>query len=168
MDTTAALAAALRARDAGRSAEAATLLRPLAEAGHMEAQVHLALLMLHGFHRFATTEEQNSWFMSASDAEQATFAQNIREDQRQAILWLENASERGLGPATHNLAMAYVAGMGDMPWDARRVKVKELLAKARAQGFTFFGSPDGDEGYLQLLEGYAAQNNISMPGEPKE
>src|SRR5262245_57076396 len=50
----AALIAALSARDAGRFAEAASLLRPLAESGHVEAQAHLGSLMMLGLHRFAT------------------------------------------------------------------------------------------------------------------
>jgi hypothetical protein len=47
------LNAALTARYAGRFAEAAGLLRPLAEAGNRVAQVHLAEIVVYGWHAWA-------------------------------------------------------------------------------------------------------------------
>src|SRR5262245_51132442 len=77
--------------------------------------------------------------------------------------WLHNASDHGIGRASHNLASAYLAGGGDLPPAERRAKVKQLLAKARDQGFAFFAGEPGDERYLQTLEAYAASNGIGMP-----
>jgi hypothetical protein len=51
------LTEALAARDAGHHAEAVRLLRPLAEDNNVEAQVHVADLIICGVHRFANTEE---------------------------------------------------------------------------------------------------------------
>lgn len=157
------LAAALAARDSGRLAEAARLLRPLAEGGHVEAQAHLACLMMHGHHRFATVDEMNGWYGEATEADLATFSRDLKADVEQAMQWLQNASDHGIGPASHNLATAYLSGAGELPPETRRAKVKELLAKAREQGFAFFGGPEADEAYLGTLEGYAAGQGIGMP-----
>jgi TPR repeat protein len=161
------LVAALAARDAGAFGEAVRLLRPLAEAGHVEAQAHIASLMLHGCHRFVSVEEMNSWHCSATDAELAAFARELELDAKQALQWLQNASDHGIGPASHNLAMAYLGGSGDLPLEQRRAKVKELLTKAHAQGFTFFGGETQNEAYLQTLEGYAADRGIGIPWETR-
>src|SRR5262245_6797291 len=120
------LIAALSARDAGRFAEAASLLRPLAEAGHVEAQAHLGSLMMLGLHRFATEAEATAWDLTATAAERAARERDGKGDVEQAMRWPQNASDHGIGPASHNLASAYLAGGGDLRPKQRRAKVKAM------------------------------------------
>ncbi len=127
--------------------------------------MHLANLMICGLHRFATREEMNAWYGNATHAEAAAFAASLKADTEQAVQWLQNGSDHGIGPATHNLAMAYLNGYGDLTPEQRRLKIKELLAKGREQGFSFFGTALGDEAYLGTLEGYTASTGIGMPWE---
>src|SRR5262249_44412944 len=161
------LIAALSARDAGRFAAAASLLRPLAESGHVEAQAHLGSVMMLGLHRFATQAEATAWDLTARAAERGARQRDSKGDVEQARRWLQNASDHGIGPASHNLASAYLAGGGDLPPAERLAKVKELLDKARDQGFAFFAGEPGDERYLQTLAEYAASNGIGMPWEKR-
>jgi TPR repeat protein len=150
------LSQAIAAQDSGQFAEAARLLRPLAEAGDGEAQALLGALMMHGSHRFATAAEMQAWYATATEEEQAAFARDLQPDLEEAFRWLQSASDQGIGPATHNLAMAYLGGYCNIPWDEQRVKAKELLAKAHRQGFGFFGGEEGQEAYLEFLSEHAA------------
>src|SRR5262245_20793265 len=97
-----ALIAALSARDAGRFAEAASLLRPLAESGHVEAQAHLGSLMMLGLHWFATEAEATAWDLTATAGERAARERDSKGDVEQAMRWLQNASAHGIGPASQN------------------------------------------------------------------
>ncbi len=145
----------LETLQAGRNAEAYALLRPFAEAGDAEVQAHLGGMMVFG------------WFLIASTEEQGSYARELGADVDQALRWLQNASDQGIGPASHNLAMAYVMGCGGTSPERRLAKAKELLARASEQGFAFFGGEEGADGYLQTLEGYAKGQGISVPWEDR-
>src|SRR5262245_52332132 len=79
--------------------------------------------------------------LDATAAERAARERDSKGDVEQAMRWLQNASDHGIGPASHNLASAYLAGGGDLPPAERRAKVKA----ARDQGFAFFAGEPGDE-----------------------
>jgi hypothetical protein len=153
----------MKALEAGRNAEAYALLRPFALAGDAQVQAHLSGIMMFGQHRFADAAAYNAWFKGASQEEQAAFTHDLQADIDEAIGWLQSLSDQGIGPASHNLAMAFLMGRGSLAPEERRSKVIELLARAREQGFAFFGGEEADEGYLQTLEGYAADQGIGMP-----
>lgn len=157
----------LQALEQGRYADAFALLRHFAQAGDVEVQAHLGGIMSSGLHLFPDSTAYNAWLTAASEGQHAAFARNPKPDVDQAMRWLQNASDHGIGPASHNLAMAYLSGGGTLAPEDRRAKVKELLVKARRQGFAFFGPEPGEEAYLQTLEGYAASQGVGMPWESR-
>jgi TPR repeat protein len=155
------LAAGKAASDAGRWAEACRLLRPLADAGHPEAQGVVGSLMSAGLHRLDSIEQLYAG--TGPGIETAT------ADQAEGGRFLEAASDAGIGPASFNLAGMVVMGYGGGTWDERKQRAADLYAKAHAQGFTAFGWLTVGEGpgqpYLRVMEGYAVADGIPMPGE---
>lgn len=147
------------ANDAGRTAEAYTLLLPLAEAGHAEAQGLIGGLMMLSLHRYESFEQAAA---ATTYDEQAALS-----DREQAVRFLRAASDQGVGPASFNLASMLVMGHGAGTWEERKAEAATLYAKAHAQGFTAFGwlmNGDGPgQPYLDLMERHAAGEVVPCP-----
>lgn len=158
------LARGRAASDANRFAEAHDLLRPLAEAGHPEAQGIVGALMQCSLHRIESLEQLHSSTRPAIDDATA------RADAELAGQFLQAASDAGVGPASFNLAGMVAMGYGGGTWETRKARAAELYARAYAQGFTAFGWLMQGNGpgqpYLDLIEGYAAANGSPPPGDP--
>jgi TPR repeat protein len=156
------LARGRAASDANRFAEAYALLRPLAEAGHPEAQGIVGSLVQCGLHRFESLERLHAGIEPAVDEATA------RADSERAGRLLQAASDAGVGPASFNLAGMVVMGYGGGSWAERKARAAELYARAHAQGFTAFGWQMHGDGpgqpYLDLMEAYAAAEGIPTPG----
>jgi len=80
---------------------ALTLLLPLAEVGNAEAQSLVGILYFESLYRFPKPEDEVGW-NNLSKEELASWE---AQDTPEAIKWLTKASEQGIGPASHNLAM---------------------------------------------------------------
>jgi TPR repeat protein len=150
---------------AGRTAEAYSLLLPLAEAGHAEAQGIVGSLMMAGLHRYETVGQT---------AAATTYDEQLLQgDRDQAARFLRAASDQGIGPASFNLASLLVTGHGAGTWEERKAEAAALYAKARAQGFTAFGWLMNGAGpgqpYLDLMERHAAGEDVPYPwSEPDD
>ncbi len=150
----AAFAAGLAVFEAGRVAESYRLLRPLADAGHADAQAHVGSLMAHGIHHL------EDWAQS-DDGTQAQVG-DAAADREAGERFLEAASAAGVGAASFNLAALALAGRGGGPWEERKARAAALYALAYDQGFTHFGwlmNGDGPgQPYLDAIDRYASND----------
>lgn len=144
----------LAACAAGLHSQAFEILRPLAEAGNVEAQASVGSLVHLGLHRFTDQAAYAAWSESVTpDEQEAYYKEHAQADREMAMRFLQSASDGGNGYASHNLAMMYIWPIAEGDWSERRKTILGLLAKARQQGFLHFndGEPAG-EAYLQFLE----------------
>jgi hypothetical protein len=82
---------------------------------------------------------------------------------------LQAASDGGDAGATSHLGMMYVTGIGEVGWEDRKQRALELFAKARSQGFPYFGDDKcAGLGYLELMERQAAIRRRYYERHPDE
>ena len=72
-----------------------------------------------------------------------------REDLPEAVEWLTKASEQGVGPASHNLAMLYLDKPKFLPQKEAIERAKFFYLKAHAQGFGVVGMSDANWKYYE-------------------
>lgn len=117
----------LRALEAGDAARTLALWRPLAEAGHIEAQFGLGVMYNDGLGVEQDYTEANYWFLRAAERGHAPSQFNLGNaykngtglaaDATMAVRWWRKATEQGFGPAQFNLGSALLEGSGT-PRDA--------------------------------------------------
>lgn len=135
-------AAALLRRD---HTGAARLLRPLAEAGHAQAQTRLALLYLHGLGVPEDDAQAQRWFERAARSGQVdaqfhlanmlAFGQaRVAEGEdaaRQAAQWYFEAARQGHADAQYALGVLFLTGSGVV---ASAAEARKWIQRAADQG----------------------------------
>lgn len=120
------------------------LLRPLAEKGNIEAQMHLGNKYLNGQGVAYDVHLALFWFQKA--AEQGyTYAQNLvglfyyqglyglKSDMAEGVSWIRKSAESGYAEAQYNLANIYFSGEGVMQ---NSKEGEKWLTSAATQGYT--------------------------------
>ncbi len=80
--------------------------------------------------------------------------ESLTEDERSR---LRAASDGGDAGATLQLGWTCVSGIGEVGWEDRKRRALELFAKARSQGFPYFGDDEcAGLGFLERMEQDAA------------
>jgi hypothetical protein len=112
----------LAAYDHGDYATALRLLRPLAEQGHAESQIRLALIYNYGFGVAQNDTEAVRWYQLAAEQGNTTaqyylgiiyeFGQGVPRDYSEAVKWFRLAAEQGYARAQVGLGFIYEHGRG--------------------------------------------------------
>jgi TPR repeat protein len=119
---------ALAADARGDHVEAVRILRPLAEQGHVAAQVDLGIQYENGEGVDKNLEQAVKWYRLAADQGDARAEVNlgwmysqglgVQQEDREAAVWYRKAGEQGNVRAQHNLGVIYETGRG-VPKDAQ-------------------------------------------------
>ncbi|NKB38786.1 MAG: sel1 repeat family protein [Gammaproteobacteria bacterium] len=117
--------AANRAFEAGSYKSAFKLLLPLAEAGEMQAQAHLAWLFLNGAGTEQNDEKAVQWYLKAAEqgdayaqfnyAEMCIEGRGTGQSDEKAFIWYQKAARQGQVNAQFALGEMYLDGAGVEP-----------------------------------------------------
>ncbi len=131
----------MAALDHGDLQRAFELWKPLAEAGHPNAQFGLGIMYHEGIVVPRDYEEANYWFLLAAEQGFAPAQYNlgnayrhgtgVTPDPRRAIYWWEQAAKQDFGPALYNLATTFALGEGIPP---DRTRALDFYRRAAAAG----------------------------------
>ncbi len=131
----------VRAAASGDYETAFTLWRPLAEAGHVDAQFNLGLMYDNGTGVPRSLETAAVWYRRAAEAGDRTAqsylgemyarGQGVEQSFDQAVEWYEKAAFKGDALSQYNLGILYASGKG-VPLDD--VYAYAWLSVARASG----------------------------------
>lgn len=127
---------------AGGDYEAAFIFwKPLAEAGHVDAQFNLGLMYDNGTGVARSLETAAAWYRRAAEAGDRTAqsylgemyakGQGVEQSFEQAAEWYEKAAFKGDASSQYNLGILYASGRG-VPLDD--VYAYAWLSVARANG----------------------------------
>jgi TPR repeat protein len=99
--------------------------RPLAEAGHRDAQYNLGLLYENGLGVARDATAAAAWYRKAAEQDdreaQAMLAEmyakglGVARDDAEALVWYRRAAERGHAAAQYNIGLFYALGRATEP-----------------------------------------------------
>jgi tRNA A-37 threonylcarbamoyl transferase component Bud32 len=133
--------AAVEQRNAGRSAEAMTLLRKAADLGDSRAMQELGEMYMEGAVVDKNDEEAAKWFRKGADKGNTAamlylgvmyqLGNGVEQSETDAANWFRKAADAGNSAAMYNLGTLYEAGTG-VPRDAKAARA--LYEKAAKLG----------------------------------
>ena len=102
-------------------AQAYSILKPLAQIGHPNAQIFLAVMYEYGHGTEIDQEESFRWYQRAARQGRAEAqselgskyfqGSGVAQDPRQAMAWWEKAAQMGYARAQYNLGLLYFHGL---------------------------------------------------------
>jgi S1-C subfamily serine protease len=109
------------AYERGDFAQAAQLWRPLAEGGHVNAQINLAVMYEHGYGVDRDLQTAAAWYLAAARQDSAIGQYNLGlflaehsgaiPAEQDALYWLGKAADQGFADAQFQVGLMYAKGM---------------------------------------------------------
>ena len=108
------------AYDRGDFARAVQLWRPLAEGGHVNAQINLAVMYEHGYGVDQDLQRAAAWYLAAARQDSAIGQYNLGlflaehsgviPAEQDALYWLGKAADQGFADAQLQVGLMYAQG----------------------------------------------------------
>jgi S1-C subfamily serine protease len=127
---------------------AAQLWQPLAEQGHVNAQINLAVLYEHGYGVTRDLRVAADWYLAAAGAGSAIGQYNLGlfllehgsviPTEQNALYWLGKAADQGFADAQFELGLKYSQGLAG---EARKTEASAWLYRA---GLAYLSEDDAD------------------------
>ncbi len=107
--------------DRGDFAQALQLWRPLAEGGHVNAQINLAVMYEHGYGMERDLQRAAAWYLAAARQDSAIGQYNLGlflaehssviPAEQDALYWLGKAADQGFADAQFQVGLMYAQGL---------------------------------------------------------
>ena len=164
-DAESAYARAVTDYNIGKYASVLTILKPLAESGHVRAQILLGRCYENGLGVPQDSAAAVGWFRKAAEQGDPMAAllvgysyqvgNGVPQSTEQALVWIRKAADEGLAEAQYTLGTLYNDGRG--------------VEKNQAEAFTWF-TKAAEQGnpYAQRYLGAYYQNGIVVEPNPEQ
>jgi S1-C subfamily serine protease len=161
------------AYEQGDFAQAVQLWRPLAEQGHVNAQINLAVMYEHGYGVDRNLQTAAAWYLDAARQGSAVGEYNLGlflvdysdviPTEQDALYWLGKAADQGFADAQFQVGLLYAQGVAG---EARIAEAPDWLSQA-GLAYLYDHDATGVDSAVAALQGVASGEPLARDLEAR-